>query len=89
MLGLSTRKYEAAVREFREAYGLEKSPISEHFIEASQVKLKQMWAGEVACRAFVPNLISSGYKKGCTENMYLPYGPCAPAQSRRSGDVCC
>src|ERR1041384_5522606 len=42
MLGLSTRKYGAAVREFREAYGLEKSAISEHFIEASQAKLKQL-----------------------------------------------
>jgi len=42
MLGLSTRKYGVAVREFREAYGLEKSAISEHFIEASQAKLKQM-----------------------------------------------
>ena len=41
-MGLSTRKYGAAVREFREAYGLEKSAISEHFIEASQAKLKQM-----------------------------------------------
>src|SRR6185295_8641818 len=42
MLGLSTRKYGQAVREFREAYGLEKSAISEHFIEASQTKLQQM-----------------------------------------------
>jgi len=42
MLGLSTRKYGQAVREFREAYGLEKSAISEHFIEASREKLKQM-----------------------------------------------
>jgi transposase-like protein len=42
MLGLSTRKYGEAVREFGEAYGLEKSAISEHFIEASQRKLKQM-----------------------------------------------
>jgi hypothetical protein len=30
------------VREFAEAYGLEKSTISEHFIEASRVKLKEM-----------------------------------------------
>src|ERR1700720_530217 len=30
MLGLSTRKYGRAVREFAEAYGLEKSAISEH-----------------------------------------------------------
>jgi transposase-like protein len=42
MLGLSTRKYGRAVREFSEAYGLEKSAISEHFIEASREKLKSM-----------------------------------------------
>ena len=42
MLGLSTRKYGQAVREFTEAYGLEKSAISEHFIEASREKLKGM-----------------------------------------------
>src|ERR1039458_6089615 len=40
MLGLSTRKYSQAVREFTEAYGLEKSAVSEHFIEASRAKLK-------------------------------------------------
>ena len=42
MLGLSTRKYGQAVRQFSEAYGLEKSAISEHFIEASRSKLKDM-----------------------------------------------
>ena len=42
MLGLSTRKYGRAVREFAEAYGLEKSAISEHFIAASREKLKEM-----------------------------------------------
>jgi len=42
MLGLSTRKYGQAVREFTEAYGLEKSAVSDHFIEASRAKLKQM-----------------------------------------------
>ena len=42
MLGLSTRKYGQAVREFTEAYGLEKSVVSEHFIEASRAKLKEM-----------------------------------------------
>jgi len=42
MLGLSTRKYGQAVREFTEAYGLEKSAVSEHFIEASRTKLKEM-----------------------------------------------
>jgi transposase-like protein len=42
MLGLSTRKYGRAVREFTEAYGLEKSAVSEHFIEASRAKLKDL-----------------------------------------------
>ena len=42
MLGLSTRRYGQAVREFAEAYGLEKSAISEHCIEASRAKWKEM-----------------------------------------------
>jgi putative transposase len=42
MLGLSTRKYGQAVREFTEAYGLEKSAVSEHFVEASRKKLKDL-----------------------------------------------
>jgi len=42
MLGLSTRRYGQAVREFTEAYGLEKSAVSEHFIEPSRVKLKDL-----------------------------------------------
>jgi transposase-like protein len=42
MLGLSTRKYGQAVRQFTEAYGLEKSAVSEHFIEASRAKLQDM-----------------------------------------------
>jgi putative transposase len=42
MLGLSTRKYGQAVRQFTEAYGLDKSAVSDHFIEASRAKLKQL-----------------------------------------------
>jgi putative transposase len=42
MLGLNTRKYGQAVRQFTEAYGLAKSAVSEHFIEASRAKLKDM-----------------------------------------------
>ena len=42
MLGLSTRKYGQAVRQFSEAYGLEKSAVSEHFIEASRAKLQDL-----------------------------------------------
>jgi putative transposase len=42
MLGLSTRRYGQAVRQFTEAYGLEKSAVSEHFIDASRTKLKEI-----------------------------------------------
>lgn len=42
MLGLTTRKYGEAVRQFTEAYGVEKSAVSEHFIEASRAKLKEL-----------------------------------------------
>jgi len=42
MLGLTTRKYGEAVRQFTDAYGVEKSAVSEHFIEASRAKLKQL-----------------------------------------------
>jgi putative transposase len=42
MLGLSTRRYGPAIRQFSEAYGLEKSAVSEHFVEASRTKLKEL-----------------------------------------------
>ena len=42
MLCLSTREYGQAIRQFTEAYGLEKSAVSEHFIEASRAELKEM-----------------------------------------------
>lgn len=40
--GLSTRHYDQVVREFADAYGIEKSAVSEHFIQASRAKLKQL-----------------------------------------------
>jgi transposase-like protein len=42
MRGLSTRNYSAVVKEFSEAYGIEKSAVSENFIEASREKVKQL-----------------------------------------------
>ena len=36
MLGLSTRNYSQAVREFAAAYGIEKSAVSEHFVRTSR-----------------------------------------------------
>ena len=42
MRGLSTRNYGAVVKDFREAYGVEKSAVSDNFIEASREKLKEL-----------------------------------------------
>jgi transposase-like protein len=42
MRGLSTRNYGAVVKEFSNAYGIEKSAVSENFIDASREKVKQL-----------------------------------------------
>ena len=42
MRGLSTRNYGAVVKDFSNAYGIEKSAVSENFIEASREKVKQL-----------------------------------------------
>jgi len=42
MRGLSTRNYGPVVKDFEKAYGLEKSTVSENFIEASREKLKAL-----------------------------------------------
>jgi transposase-like protein len=42
MRGLTTRNYGAVVKEFQTAYGIEKSAVSENFIEASREKVKEL-----------------------------------------------
>jgi transposase-like protein len=42
MRGLTTRNYGAVVKDFQDAYGVEKSAVSENFIEASREKVKQL-----------------------------------------------
>jgi putative transposase len=42
MYGLTMRSYKEVVEQFAEAYGLEKSTTSEHFVEASRRKLEQL-----------------------------------------------
>ena len=42
MRGLSTRNYGAVVKDFHDAYGIEKSAVSENFIEASREKVRQL-----------------------------------------------
>lgn len=42
MRGLTTRNYKAVVRDFHNAYGIDKSTVSENFIEASRDKVKEL-----------------------------------------------
>jgi len=42
MRGLSTRNYGAVVKDFHDAYGIEKSTVSENFIEASREKVQEL-----------------------------------------------
>ena len=42
MRGLSTRNYGAVVKDFRTAYGVEKSAVSDNFIESSRAKVKEL-----------------------------------------------
>src|SRR5438445_1569760 len=42
MRGLSTRNYGAVVKDFQSAYGIEKSAVSDNFIEASREKVKEL-----------------------------------------------
>jgi len=48
MLGLTMRSYKEVVQQFAEAYGLEKSTTSAHFVEASRQKLKQLMERSLA-----------------------------------------
>ena len=59
ILGLTTRKYGEAVREFTEAYGLGKSAVSEHFIEASRDKLKQLMERRLEKKKFCALLVDA------------------------------
>lgn len=42
MHGLTTRRYSDVTREIEQAYGIEKSTVSEHFIEASRQRLQRL-----------------------------------------------
>jgi putative transposase len=44
MHGLTTRRYSQIIEELEEAYGIKKSTISEHFIEASRQRLDKLLA---------------------------------------------
>ena len=64
MYGLSMRSYKEVVQQFAEAYGLDKSTTSQHFIEASRKKLEQLMtrslSGLQLCAIFVDGTIFKG-----------------------------
>lgn len=47
MYGLTTRHYKEVVQQFADAYGLEKSTTSAHFVRASRAKLEQLMTRSV------------------------------------------
>ena len=48
MRAISTRNYARAVRQFAEAYGIEKSAVSEHFIRISRRKVRELLERDLA-----------------------------------------
>jgi putative transposase len=57
MHGLTTRRYSEVVRELEQAYGIEKSAVSEHFIEASRGRLEKLQARRLDEDAFCAMMI--------------------------------
>lgn len=57
MHGLTTRRYGEMVRELEQAYGIEKSTVSEHFIESSRRRLEKLQAKPLGEHAFCAMMI--------------------------------
>ncbi len=57
MHGLTTRRYSKVIEELEQAYGIKKSTISEHFIEASRQRLDRLLARPLAEYALCALLI--------------------------------
>jgi putative transposase len=64
MHGLTTRRYGEVVREREKAYGIEKSTVSEHFIEASRRHLQKLQERSLGEDAFCAMMIDGT----CFEN---------------------
>jgi transposase-like protein len=63
MHGLSTRGYSEIVRELEQAYGIEKSTVSEHFIQASRYRLQKLQERSLEQRTICAMLIDGTYFK--------------------------
>jgi len=57
MHGLTTRRYGEVVRELEQTYGIEKSTVSEHFIQASRGRLEKLQARPLGEHAFCAMMI--------------------------------
>jgi putative transposase len=57
MHGLTTRRYSEVVRELEQAYGIEKSTVSEHFVEASRGRLQKLMERPLGGHAFCAMMI--------------------------------
>lgn len=64
MHGLSTRNYKEVLQQFSDAYGVEKSTVSEHFIEASRKKLETVMTRSLAELAIDVMMIDGTIFKG-------------------------
>lgn len=64
MLGLTMRTYKEVVQQFAEAYGLEKSTICEHFVEASRKQLKELLERSLAGLSIAVMVIDGTIFKG-------------------------
>lgn len=61
MSGLTTRRYSDVVKELEQAYGVEKSTVSEHFIEASRKRLEKLTGRPLGEYALCAMMIDGTY----------------------------
>jgi len=61
MHGLTTRRYSEVVKELEQAYGIEKSTVSEYFIEASRDRLQKLQSRALGEHAFCAMMIDGTY----------------------------
>jgi putative transposase len=80
MLGLTMRSYGEVVQQFADAYGLEKSTTSEHFVQASRAKLKELMERSLAGLSVAIMVIDGTVFKG--QNLVVAIG-IDPSGSKR------
>jgi transposase-like protein len=64
MHGLTMRNYKEVVQQFSDAYGLDKSTVSEHFVEASRKKLETLMTRSLAHLSMCVMMIDGTIFKG-------------------------